>query len=48
MSTRETAEILAWTESKVKVTFHRALKEMKKFVHRSEEGSWSNYEDDIQ
>jgi RNA polymerase sigma-70 factor (ECF subfamily) len=48
MSTKEAAEILGWTESKVKVTFHRALKEMQKYVHRSEEGGWFIYEEDIQ
>lgn len=47
MSTKETAEILGWTESKVKVTYHRALKEMKRFVQRSDEGGWLFYEEDI-
>lgn len=28
-STRETAEILGWTQSRVKVTLHRAMKELK-------------------
>jgi RNA polymerase sigma-70 factor, ECF subfamily len=47
MSTSETAEILGWTESKVKVTFHRAIKEMQKYVYKSSEGGWSIHEKDI-
>jgi RNA polymerase sigma-70 factor, ECF subfamily len=40
LSIKETAEVLNWKESKVKVAYHRALKEMKQFVHRTEEGGW--------
>jgi RNA polymerase sigma-70 factor (ECF subfamily) len=32
LSILETAETLGWTESRVKVTWHRALKELRKFL----------------
>ncbi|WP_421384862.1 RNA polymerase sigma factor [Bacillus salacetis] len=37
-SVKETAEILNWKESKVKVDFHRAIKMMKKQLTKSSEG----------
>ncbi|WP_223701805.1 RNA polymerase sigma factor [Sutcliffiella deserti] len=37
-SVRETAEILGWTESKVRVTYHRALKKMKDSIGHDTEG----------
>ncbi|GAA0329682.1 RNA polymerase sigma factor SigX [Bacillus carboniphilus] len=36
-SVKETADILNWKESKVKVDYHRALKELKKIVKQSNE-----------
>jgi RNA polymerase sigma-70 factor (ECF subfamily) len=37
-SVRETAEILGWTESKVRVTYHRALQKMKQSIGHDAEG----------
>ncbi|TYS78172.1 RNA polymerase sigma factor [Rossellomorea aquimaris] len=37
-SVKETAEILSWKESKVKVYFHRAIKHLKKQLSKSNEG----------
>jgi len=37
-SVKETAEILGWSESKVRVSYHRALKEMRKTVGLDSEG----------
>jgi RNA polymerase sigma-70 factor, ECF subfamily len=37
-SVKETAEILDWKESKVKVDYHRAVKLMKKYLYKSSEG----------
>lgn len=37
-SVKETAEILDWKESKVKVDYHRAVKLMKKYLNKSNEG----------
>ena len=37
-SVRETAEILGWTESKVRVTYHRALQKMKQSIGHDTEG----------
>jgi RNA polymerase sigma-70 factor (ECF subfamily) len=47
MSISETAEILGWTEAKVKVTFHRAIKEMQKHVYKNGEGGWFIHEKDV-
>jgi RNA polymerase sigma-70 factor, ECF subfamily len=35
---KETAEVLGWKESKVKVDYHRAIKLLKKYVNNSNEG----------
>ena len=37
-SIKETAEVLGWKESKVKVDYHRAIKLLKKYVNNSNEG----------
>ncbi|TLS37210.1 RNA polymerase sigma factor [Pseudalkalibacillus caeni] len=37
-SIKETAEILNWKESKVKVDYHRAIRQMKKMLEKSNEG----------
>ncbi|SES36479.1 RNA polymerase sigma factor SigX [Salipaludibacillus aurantiacus] len=37
LSISETAEILGWTESKVKTTQHRAIKTLKKHLEKAEE-----------
>ncbi|MEH7303437.1 RNA polymerase sigma factor, partial [Neobacillus drentensis] len=37
-SIKETAEVLGWIESKVKVDYHRAIKLLKKYVNNSNEG----------
>lgn len=37
-SVKETAEILDWKESKVKVDYHRAIKLLKKYLNKSNEG----------
>lgn len=37
-SIKETAEVLGWKESKVKVDYHRAIKLLKKYVNDSNEG----------
>lgn len=37
-SVRETAEILGWSESKVRVTYHRALQKMKESIGHDTEG----------
>ncbi|KPB04071.1 RNA polymerase sigma factor [Bacillus sp. CHD6a] len=37
-SVRETSEILGWTESKVRVTYHRALQKMKHSIGYDTEG----------
>ncbi|WP_413299560.1 RNA polymerase sigma factor [Bacillus sp. 1P10SD] len=37
-SIKETAEVLGWKESKVKVDYHRAIKLLKKYVDNSNEG----------
>jgi RNA polymerase sigma-70 factor, ECF subfamily len=34
LSIVETAQTLGWTESRVKVTWHRALRELRKFLER--------------
>lgn len=36
LSSMETAQTLGWTESKVKVTWHRALKELRTFFEQGE------------
>ena len=38
MSIKETAEILSWSESKVKTTQHRAMKALKMILEEMEEG----------
>ncbi|WP_409291770.1 RNA polymerase sigma factor [Peribacillus sp. SCS-37] len=37
-SVRDTASILGWKESKVKVDYHRALKQLQKFLGKTNEG----------
>lgn len=37
-STKETAEILGWSESKVKVNYHRAMKKISSYISTDEEG----------
>lgn len=37
-SVRETAEVLGWSENKVNVTYHRALKALSAYVQREEGG----------
>ncbi|WP_102027163.1 RNA polymerase sigma factor SigX [Salirhabdus sp. Marseille-P4669] len=38
LSIQETAEVLEWSESKVKTTQHRAMKALKKYMEAMEEG----------
>ncbi len=44
LSIAETAEILGWTESKVKTTQHRALKRLKKFMEAASEKEGGHHE----
>jgi RNA polymerase sigma-70 factor, ECF subfamily len=45
LSIKETAEILDWKESKVKVDYHRALKQLQNFVTKNKEGGFIFHED---
>ncbi|MCT8136818.1 RNA polymerase sigma factor [Anaerobacillus sp. CMMVII] len=45
LSIKETAEILNWKESKVKVDYHRALKQLQKYISKNAEGGFLFHED---
>lgn len=44
LSIKETAEILQWKESKVKVDYHRALKQLQGYISKNEEGGFKFHE----
>lgn len=45
LSIKETAEVLNWKESKVKVDYHRALKHLQKYISKNKEGGFIFHED---
>lgn len=44
LSIKETAEVLNWKESKVKVDYHRALKQLQAYISKNEEGEFIIHE----
>ncbi|QOY37934.1 RNA polymerase sigma factor [Anaerobacillus isosaccharinicus] len=45
LSIKETAEVLNWKETKVKVDYHRALKQLQNYISKNKEGGFIIHED---
>lgn len=45
MTVTETAQVLGWSQSKVRLTFHRARKKLHELLQESSSGQWATYAD---